>query len=317
MFIFVSQSDTRNSASGNLLVAMPPNTQDGDLIVATFTYAGSAVFSPPTGWTIAQQIAGNTSNGQAAQAGVLIAYIVRGASIPERTFTRTGGSGALASATAYRNQNVSTPFVTSSSSTVGSSTTTPSFAVPNTGAAGRLIVGVIGHANTLATPVLSSLTSSNLPNYWDRTRGLNESSEADIISPISRTWSVLADEITEGRGYTAFHGISPSSSSDSVSANVSGDALHSAAFAVFASTYSDDRVYTTTAFLQALTGFIDEGVSVRQAHLHALTGFIDEGVAVRNAHLYAIIDPTLDDFRFIRQRYTVSNRLITPEGVLP
>lgn len=78
---------------GNLTLAEPPGIVTGARMIAMIAYKGTAPFTLPAGWTIigTQQSSGNTaSDGTSIGSGVW-AYIDRGASVPDLTFTRTGG----------------------------------------------------------------------------------------------------------------------------------------------------------------------------------------------------------------------------------
>lgn len=90
-------------AAGNLTLSEPAGVTSGDLLVACIAFKDSVAFSLPAGWTVVatQQNTGdiNTANGLGS---ALMAFIVRGASAPALTFTRSGGDVAQGRILAYR-----------------------------------------------------------------------------------------------------------------------------------------------------------------------------------------------------------------------
>jgi len=128
----------------------------GDLMVAFVAWRGPETFSAPPGWTIhAQQNSGNTSTVAADSLGsVLIASIVRGASAPANTFTRSGGSVAQARVMAFR-ASVGTPtFVTAQSRT------------PPAGGTDQTLTGITTTGpTTLIIIAFGSISGANMQNF--------------------------------------------------------------------------------------------------------------------------------------------------------
>src|SRR5574343_548553 len=83
-----------SATSGNL--TLTDGGSSGDLLVACISYRDTPDFALPSGWTLAvQEISGNNSNTKGDRiASGLMAYIVRGGSAPDLTFTRTAGGSA-------------------------------------------------------------------------------------------------------------------------------------------------------------------------------------------------------------------------------
>lgn len=106
-------------ASGNITPTEPAGVASGDLLVACIAYRDSAAFTLPADWTLvaSQESSGNTTTNNSAIGSGLMAYIVRGASAPSFTFTRTGGNVALARVYAYRGVDQTTPYITGQSRT--------------------------------------------------------------------------------------------------------------------------------------------------------------------------------------------------------
>lgn len=140
--------------SGNVTPTEPTGAAQGDLLVCVISYRGSAAFTAPAGWTIVQQeSSGNTDvDVSTSIASGLIAYIVRGASAPSYTFTRTGGDIAIARVVAYTPVGGTITFDESNSATLGSAGTTVSMTGLTTNAANSLIVvGACGASNSAAS----------------------------------------------------------------------------------------------------------------------------------------------------------------------
>lgn len=114
------------AASGNWTGSLAGlTTQAGDLLIANIAYRDSAPFTVPSGWTlVAQESQGNTSatNTTAVASGVM-AYTVRGASVPSLVFTRTGGAVAQGRIQAYRNMHATAPLIAGVSATMASNGT--------------------------------------------------------------------------------------------------------------------------------------------------------------------------------------------------
>lgn len=85
-------------ASGDVTVNEPTGAANGDLLIACIGFRDSVDFGLPSGWTlIDEQISGNTfvdNSGGTSRASIKAAYIIRGSSAPDLTFTRTGGDVA-------------------------------------------------------------------------------------------------------------------------------------------------------------------------------------------------------------------------------
>jgi len=86
-------------ASGDVTVNEPTGAANGDLLIACIGFRDSVDFGLPSGWTlIDEEVSGNTfvdNSGGTSRASIKAAYIIRGSSAPDLTFTRTGGDVAV------------------------------------------------------------------------------------------------------------------------------------------------------------------------------------------------------------------------------
>ena len=168
--------------SGNVTPTEPTGAAQGDLLVCVISYRSSAAFTAPAGWTIVQQeSSGNTDvDVSTSIASGLIAYIVRGASAPSYTFTRTGGDIAIARVVAYTPVGGTITFDESNSATLGSASTTVSMTGLTTNAADSLIVvGACGASNSTATAFVAAT---------DPSTGSGASSTTTAGTIVSGTW---------------------------------------------------------------------------------------------------------------------------------
>lgn len=90
------------ATGGNLTLSEPASSQSGDLLVACIAYRSNAAFTVPSGWTLIAQESSGDTNSNAGIASGIMAYIVRGSSAPDLTFTRTGGNVARGAIVRYR-----------------------------------------------------------------------------------------------------------------------------------------------------------------------------------------------------------------------
>lgn len=151
---YIANGAFASSTSGNVTPTEPTGAAQGDLLVCVIAYRDTAAFTAPAGWTIVQQqSSGNTDvDVTTSIASGLIAYIVRGASAPSYTFTRTGGDIAIARVMAYRPVGGTITFDESNSATLGTAGTTVSMTGFTTNDADSLIVvGACGASNSNAT----------------------------------------------------------------------------------------------------------------------------------------------------------------------
>lgn len=120
---FVGVSSPVAVASGNVTMTEPAGVASGDLLVACIGFRSNVAFAVPSGWSLmTQKNAGNTATNASGVGAVMMAYIVRGASAPALTFTRTAGDAAIGQIVAYRG-NTATPFVAADSLTLAAGST--------------------------------------------------------------------------------------------------------------------------------------------------------------------------------------------------
>lgn len=143
----VGVTNTGAIGSGNVTLTEPAGAAAGDLLVAMIGYRDSAPFTLPSGWALvaAQQSSGdlNTTDGVGS---AVMAYIVRGASAPDLTFTRSGGNIAIGALGAYRGNHAS-PYDTGSANTLAVSSFTATTGGITTSGSNELIVAMLGMAD--------------------------------------------------------------------------------------------------------------------------------------------------------------------------
>lgn len=131
-------------ASGSLTFPAPTGSPaEGDLLVACIAYKDNAAFTLPAGWSLAgQENTGNTTVGASGVASALMAYIVRGASVPDLTFVRTGGDVARGRIVAYAGGS-GTPLDTTASTTLAVADSTITVGSITTASANELVVAML------------------------------------------------------------------------------------------------------------------------------------------------------------------------------
>jgi len=155
-------------ASGDITPTEPTGAASGDLLVACVAYRSNVAFAMPAGWTeIEVQNTGDTDATDGIPSCVM-AYMVRGGSAPDYTFTRTLGDVAMASVVAYRGQSGS-PLGVHSSETAAVATNTPTTPGLTTGAAESLIVAMMAAGDGRLGSVFDAATdpttaSGSTPN---------------------------------------------------------------------------------------------------------------------------------------------------------
>lgn len=187
---WVAVSAAAEVASGDLTLNEPAGVQSGDLLVAFIAYRDSAAFALPSGWNLVatQQSSGNvTTTGSGSISSGVMAYIVRGASTPNLTFTRTLGDVAVGRIAAYRPTNMPS-YVAGSANTQPAGVTqvvTPE--ITTTGANQLLVAG--------ASLCRGPATCSNFDAATDPATdsGANAGQTAD---PIAGTWQERAETNT-------------------------------------------------------------------------------------------------------------------------
>lgn len=174
---FVSVSTYAEVGSGNLTLNAPANIQEGDLLVACIAYRSNVAFTLPANWNLVatQQSSGDTDATQGIASGVM-AWIVRGASNPSFTFTRTGGDVAQGTILAYRGQ-ASSPYDTGGAATLGA-IGEPSLAGISTAEANELLVAMVSSGDNSSMVSFDAVTSPNVAS------GATDTS----TEPTSETW---------------------------------------------------------------------------------------------------------------------------------
>lgn len=126
-------------ASGDLTVPAGGSPQLGDLYVVDIIYRDSVPFAVPAGWQTENLINTGDTTPVGGKPGLLQAWIVRGASAPDLTFTRTGGDMAAGRVSIYRPSTGQVHIVDSAIAESSSAGTTISIPSVTTAASGDLI----------------------------------------------------------------------------------------------------------------------------------------------------------------------------------
>lgn len=144
-----SSSATANG--GNLTFsAEPTGAAQGDLLIAFIGYRSNAAFTLPAGWSLVatQQSSGDIDATSGIASGVM-AYIIRGASAPDLTFTRTGGDIAQGFIFLFTGNDGTDAYDTGGAVTEGSITASHTLTgISAAGAGELLLVGYSGGDNT-------------------------------------------------------------------------------------------------------------------------------------------------------------------------
>lgn len=146
-------------ATGNFDLVEPVGVAQGDLMVACIAMRGNAVLTQPADWLVAatQQNSGDTDATDGIASGAMF-YIVRGASAPSLTCTRTLGDVAYAKIISYSGVNTVTPYDTGTSATQGSAGATPTTATFNTAEADELIVAFVAYGDQYSVSAFDAAT---------------------------------------------------------------------------------------------------------------------------------------------------------------
>jgi len=145
-------------STGNFDLIEPSGVAEGDLMIACIAYRGNAAITLPSNWNVAgtTQNTGDTdtTNGIAS---AMMGYIVRGASAPALTCTRTGGDVALVRVVSYSGGSA-TPYDTGSGSTLGALGNTATTGTITTAEAGELIVAMTSSGDSFAVSAFDAAT---------------------------------------------------------------------------------------------------------------------------------------------------------------
>lgn len=146
-------------ATGNFDLVEPAGVAQGDLMVACIAMRGNAVVTAPSGWNAAatQQSSGDTDTTDGIASAAMF-YIVRGASAPALTCTRTAGDVAFAKVISYSGP-IASPLDTGSSATQGSAGNTPTTATFNTAEANELIVAFVAMGDQYTASAFDAATN--------------------------------------------------------------------------------------------------------------------------------------------------------------
>jgi hypothetical protein len=145
-------------AGGNLTLAEPSGVAQGDLMVACIAYRDTPAFTLPSGWALVatQQSSGDTDTTDGIGSGVM-AYIVRGASAPALTWTRTAGNVARGCIVSYSGTDA-TPYDTGSANTLAVASATVTTGTITTAAAGELIVAMLAGGDNYSVSAFDAAT---------------------------------------------------------------------------------------------------------------------------------------------------------------
>lgn len=173
-------------ASGNLTLAEPAGIAQGDLMVACIAFRSNVAFGLPNGWALVatQQSSGDTDATNGIASG-LMCYIVRGASPPALTWTRTGGDMATGRIIAYTGAKPA-PYDTGSANTLAVASATVTTATITTAEANELIVAMTSAGDNLTASAFDAATDPTTAS------GATDTTNA----PTAGTWRERADDGT-------------------------------------------------------------------------------------------------------------------------
>jgi len=146
-------------ATGNFDLIEPAGVAQGDLMVACIAYRGNAAITAPTGWAAAAaaQNSGDTDATNGIASGAMF-YIIRGASAPSLTCTRTGGDVVLARVISYSGAKPH-PLDTGSSNTLAVASGTVTTGTITTAEAGELLVAMGSGGDAYTTSAFDAATN--------------------------------------------------------------------------------------------------------------------------------------------------------------
>jgi hypothetical protein len=184
---FVAISDATVVASGDITLSEPAGVQEGDLLVACIAFRASVAFTLPAGWSLVatQQSVGNTSTTLSSSvASGLMAYMVRGASAPSLTLTRTGGDVALGRLAAFRGVDRSNPYDTGSANTSVTNALVTATASITTVVDDELLVMACCAADNIAMALQRSVTDPT-QLYWHERADSSTTTGADTALAVA------------------------------------------------------------------------------------------------------------------------------------
>jgi hypothetical protein len=149
------------AASGDITLIEPVGVAQNDLMVACIAYRDSAAYTLPALWTVVatQQSSGDTTSGLGTSiASAVMAYIVRGGSAPDLTFTRTGGDVARGVILSYSGVNTSSTYDTGSANTLGAGATTATTGTITTAEDNELLILFGASARTTGASAFDAAT---------------------------------------------------------------------------------------------------------------------------------------------------------------
>ena len=179
---------TTTVASGNITLSEPTGSAQGNLLVASIAYKDTAAFTLPAGWSLVatQQSSGNTSATSDAIASGVMAYIVRGASAPSLTFTRTAGDVAHGQILRYVPDSGTPTYDTGSANTIAANSATVTTGTIST-----------ANANTLIVAMVAAHKAANVSAFDAATDPTTASGATNTTSaPTAGTWFERADSTT-------------------------------------------------------------------------------------------------------------------------
>ena len=178
---------TVTDATGNFALTEPAGVASGDVMIACIAYKGTAAITAPAGWTAPAALVQNTGNTDATDgiaSGVMF-YIVRGASAPSLTCTRTAGDTAFAKVISYSG-GAALPFDVGSSATQGAAGATPTTATITTALDGELIVAMAAYGDQYTVTAFDAATDPTTAS------GATDTTTA----PTNGTWIERSDSNT-------------------------------------------------------------------------------------------------------------------------
>lgn len=207
-------------ATGNFTMLEPAGVVQGDLMVACIGWRSNAAVALDASWTLVatQQNSGDTDATNGIASGAMY-WIVRGASAPVLTATRTLGDVLQCQILAWRGNQKTSPFTAGTANTLGSASQTVTTGTFNTAQANELIVAMVSCGDNLTTSAFDATDPATASGATDTT-----------TAPTVGTWIERADN---GTGTGADHGLAiadairgTAGATGTIQATVSASARH-------------------------------------------------------------------------------------------
>jgi hypothetical protein len=239
---FIGVTVVTDVATNNITLTEPTGVQQGDLLVGCIAFRSAAAtgFTLPAGWTLVDEVVTNntTANSTAGVGSAHMAYIIRGSSAPDLTWTRSSGANAaLGRVIAYRNAAQTSTKDTNNNATTATNTTAISVAGVTTSQANDLLVAMIGAGRNSTMSAFNSTTPGTSSG----------ATSSDLDNPLTTTWKERADSGTATGGDTDLAIYDAVKATAGATGNLTATALNGAGHAVVVGAFKivDDSAQTS------------------------------------------------------------------------